>query len=69
MEPKYIYTYIHCYKNLFSSQLNSDEFLNVDLILEEIMHTLILGPLTVHLREALRKHLNNISEESTTTAK
>jgi isoleucyl-tRNA synthetase len=50
-------------------KLNSDEFLNVDLILEEIMHTLILGPLTVHLREALRKHLNNISEESTTTAK
>ena len=54
--------------NSFLLQLNSDEFLNVDLILEEIMHTLILGPLTVHLREALRKHLNNISEESTTTA-
>ena len=42
--------------------MNSDEFLNVDLILEEIMHTLVLGPLTVHLRESLRKHLSSESK-------
>jgi len=45
-------------------KLNSDEFLNVDLILEEIMHTLILGPLTVHLRESLRKHLTETRPKS-----
>ena len=59
--------YLYHKFKIYCLQLNSDEFLNVDLILEEIMHTLILGPLTVHLREALRKHLNNITEESTTT--
>ena len=36
----------------------------MDLILEEIMHTLILGPLTVHLRESLRKHLTETKPKS-----
>ena len=45
----------------FPLQLNSDEFLNVDLILEETMHILIIGPLTSRLRESL---LQNLSERN-----
>ena len=37
-------------------QLNSDQFLNVDLLLEESMHALIIGPLTPRLRESLQHY-------------
>ena len=39
--------------------MNPDEFLNVDLLLEETMHSLIIGPLTCKLRESLRVHLSS----------
>ena len=37
-------------------QLNSDQFLNVDLLLEESMHALIIDPLTTRLRESLQSY-------------
>ena len=37
--------------------MNSDEFLNVDLLLEEAMHALVIGPLTSRLRDSLRQNL------------
>ena len=40
----------------FLFQLNSDQFLNVDLLLEESMHALIIGPLTPRLRESLQHY-------------
>lgn len=44
-------------------QLNSDEFLNVDLLLEETMHILVIGPLTASLRESLRLQTSTFSTE------
>ena len=38
------------------TKLNSDQFLNVDLLLEESMHALIIGPLTEYLRQSLQLH-------------
>ena len=37
---------IHC---LLYFQLQSNEFLNVDLMLEEVLHTLVIKPLRQHL--------------------
>ena len=55
----------------FVLQLNSDEFLNVDLLLEEAMHALVIGPLTSRLRDSLRQNLmekkSNPSQEPLTS--
>ena len=37
--------------------MNSDEYLNVDLLLEEAMHALVTSPLTSSLSQSLRQHL------------
>ena len=59
-------TNFHCF-----FQLNSDEFLNVDLLLEEAMHALVIGPLTSRLRDSLRQNLmekkSNPSQEPLTS--
>ena len=46
------------------TKLNSDQFLNVDLLLEESMNTLIIGPLTDYLRQSLRQHLQSIENKT-----
>ena len=49
------------------TKLNSDQFLNVDLLLEESMNTLIIGPLTNYLRQSLQKHLQSIEKTALNT--
>ena len=68
MKVNFIFqTNFHC----FVFQLNSDEFLNVDLLLEEAMHALVIGPLTSRLRDSLRQNLmekkSNPSQEPLTS--
>ena len=68
MQVNFIFqTNFHC----FFFQLNSDEFLNVDLLLEEAMHALVIGPLTSRLRDSLRQNLmekkSNPSQEPLTS--
>ena len=46
------------------TKLNSDQFLNVDLLLEESMNTLIIGPLTDYLRQSLQQHLQSIENKT-----
>jgi len=62
---------LHDIINEERTKLNSDEFLNVDLLLEEAMHALVIGPLTSRLRDSLRQNLmekkSNPSQEPLTS--